>query len=161
MNIEFYCILPIDLLKYNVSTWKLENPSGCWDYQKIISKSYSIILIIQFIITPTSPYSCAATAAEAMGGPQLAKSQHGDIYLCCAHFLSAAYCLPSCLPDGSHRFQKLASASKLNLFHARPASWQPFSLQVLFNHKSLTGCLFTGLTLEFPMYLPLFTIKAK
>lgn len=86
--------------------------------------------------------SCTATAAGAMGGPQWAKSQHGGIYLCCAHFLSAAYCLPSCLLDGSHRLQKLASASKLNLFHACPASWQPFSLWVLFNHRAMSDCLF-------------------
>lgn len=95
-----------------------------------------------------------------MGGPQWAKSQHGGIYLHCAHFLSAAYHLPSCLPDGSHGHPKLACASKLNLFHARPVCWQPLERRVLFNHILLSWRLIQGLCCSFQKtYLSVFSIK--
>lgn len=49
---------------------------------------------------------------------------------------------------------------KLNQFHGRPASWQPLSLWVLFNHKLLSDWLFQLLRRHsHQSCLSLFTIK--
>ena len=103
--------------------WPYDTPQ-LFPAVKAFPENHLLHLIGEKMYSHRLLHTCAPLLPQKQcDGPQWSKSQHGGICLCCAHFLSALRRLPSCLPDGSHRLKKLASASK-----AESVPWPPCEL---------------------------------